>query len=153
MKSVMLIAAVLFCAVGNASAGILNAVDQGDVIQIINASEPSISWGTDLSTGESVETATVSILSYSRKDLALGALRFGYSGEKLDSPRSYILGLEVVLPNIIRKLVPDEAKDWKANLKILTLTPSVMVFGGYDPHEDAEEEWNYGVTLGPKLSF
>ena len=153
MKNVMLIVAVLFCAVGSVEAGILNAVDQGDVVDLINSSEPSISWGTDFATEGSVELATVSLLTYARKDLALGALRFGYAGEKLDSPRSYVLGLEAVLPNIFRKLIPDEAKDWKANLKILTLTPSVMVFGSYDPHEDAEENFGYGVSLGPKFSF
>lgn len=151
-KVILAVAAVMFFAVP-AQAGLLNAVDQADVITIINSSEPSVSWGTDFSTGGSVETATVSLLTYSRKDLALGALRFGYAGEKLDSPRSYLLGIEAVMPNIFRKLIPDEAKDWKANLKILTLTPSVTVFGSYDPHEDAEKEWGYGVTAGPKLSF
>lgn len=125
LSVVILIAVCIVTTSIRADAGILNVVDQVDVIQIINSSEPSISWGTDFATDESVETATVSLLTYSRKDLALGALRFGYAGEKLDSPRSYVLGIEAILPNIVRKIVPDEVKDWKANLKMVV--PEVAV--------------------------
>ena len=37
MKNGMLIVAVLFCAVGSVEAGILNAVDPGAVVDLINS--------------------------------------------------------------------------------------------------------------------
>lgn len=154
MKKVILtIVAVLFLAV-QAEAGLLNEINAGDFVEIINASEPSIAWGTDFASEERVETATVSLITYTNRDFALGSLRAGYSGPKLDDPRAGILALELITPNIVRRFIPEQAKDWKANLKILTLIPSASVFGGYNVKDkDIDKREVYGFTIGPKFTF
>lgn len=155
MKKVILSIAFVLLFVAPVQAGLLNTVDMGDLVEIINASEPSLAWGYDFLSGDRVETVTVSLVTYSNRDLALGALRVGYSGEDMERPEAFVGALEIITPNIINRYVPERLKNWNANLKILKLIPSVSLVGGYsfadDP--DADEDFVLAATAGPKITF
>ena len=154
-KMFMFLVVVMWC-VGAVEAGILNTVGVNDIVEVINKSEPSIAWGHDFGSDEGVTTATVSLLTYSNRDFALGSLRFGYAGDEIDQPHSVIGGIEFIMPNLVRRFIPEKFKDWQANLKVLSLIPSFSAIGGYSVKEEDLDEgnrWVYGFTFGPKITF
>ena len=154
MKKVFMFFVVVMFLAGAAEAGVLNIVDGNDIKEIVNAAEPSIAIGQSFVKKESVKTATISLITYSNRDLALGSLRGGYAGKELDQPESIIGALEIIAPNIARRFIPDTLKDWKANFKVLTLLPSASIYGGRVINdEETDKKWDFGATIGSKVTF
>ena len=157
-KILFLVSVIVLIAAGRSEAGVLNILDAGDYVQMINSLEPSIAFGYDFASEERIQTATASLFTLKNKELPLGSLRAGFAGQTIDEPRSIIGAVEFVTPNLVRRFIPEKFRDWEANLKFLTLIPSFSGIVGYNLTDDdndsaTEKDWIYGFTIGPKITF